>query len=81
MTIHCNKNITKQLNSYSYEITITLHDLLQCTKRALRVLQVWHKLNDWIFNRKDLHVARTCMVRVMLPIQRFYNIFITLSKC
>ena len=35
MTIPCNKNITKQLNSYSYVIAITLQGLLQRTKRAL----------------------------------------------
>jgi hypothetical protein len=34
MTIPRNKNITKQLNSYSYVIVITLQDLLQRTKRA-----------------------------------------------
>jgi hypothetical protein len=39
MTIHCNKNITKQLNSYSYVIAITLRCLLQRTTRALRVRQ------------------------------------------
>jgi hypothetical protein len=37
MTILCNKNITKQLNSYSYVIVITLQCLLQRTKRALRI--------------------------------------------
>jgi hypothetical protein len=35
MTIPCNKNITKQLNSYSYIIIIILQDLLQRTKQAL----------------------------------------------
>ena len=38
MTISCNKNITKQLNSYSYVIVITLQGLLQRTKRAIDVL-------------------------------------------
>jgi hypothetical protein len=38
MTIPCNKNITKQLNNYSYVIAITLQGLLQRTKRALNVL-------------------------------------------
>jgi hypothetical protein len=36
MTIPRNKNIIKQLNSYSYVIAITLQDLLQHTKRALK---------------------------------------------
>ena len=40
MIIHCNKNITKQLNSYSYVITITLQGLLQHIKRIPRV-QIW----------------------------------------
>ena len=35
MTIPRNKNLTKQLNSYSYVIAITLQGLLQRTKRAL----------------------------------------------
>jgi hypothetical protein len=35
MAIPRNKNITKQLNSYSYVIAITLQGLLQRTKRAL----------------------------------------------
>ena len=35
MTIPRNKNITKQLNSYSYVIAITLQDILQHTKRTL----------------------------------------------
>ena len=37
MTIHCNKNITKQLNNYSYVIAITLQNLLQPTKQALEI--------------------------------------------
>ena len=37
MTIPCNKNITKLLNSYTIGITITLQCLLQSTKRALSV--------------------------------------------
>ena len=37
MTIPCNKNITKLLNSYTIGITITLQCLLQSTKRALNV--------------------------------------------
>ena len=37
MTIPCNKNITKQLNNYSYVIAITLQGLLQRTKRALNI--------------------------------------------
>ena len=41
MTIPCNKNITKQLNSYSYVIAITLQGLLQRTKRALTSDKVW----------------------------------------
>jgi hypothetical protein len=36
MTIPRNKNITKQLNNYSYVIVITLQGLLQRTKRALK---------------------------------------------
>ena len=32
--MHCNKNITKQLNSYAIGISITLQCLLQSTKRA-----------------------------------------------
>jgi hypothetical protein len=35
MTIPCNKNITKQLNSYYVGIAITLQCLLPRTKRAL----------------------------------------------
>ena len=35
MAIPRNKNLTKQLNSYSYVIAITLQGLLQRTKRAL----------------------------------------------
>ena len=42
MTIPCNKNITKQLNNYSYVIAITLHDLLQRIKRALIVIPLLH---------------------------------------
>ena len=38
MTIPCNKNITKQLNSYFYVIAITLQGLLQRSKRALKIL-------------------------------------------
>ena len=37
MAIPRNKNLTKQLNSYSYVIAITLQGLLQRTKRALRI--------------------------------------------
>ena len=37
MVIPRNKNLTKQLNSYSYVIAITLQGLLQRTKRALIV--------------------------------------------
>ena len=33
-----NKNLTKQLNSYSYVIAITLQGLLQRTKRVLEDL-------------------------------------------
>ena len=36
MTIHCNKNITKQPNSYAIEISITLQCLLQSIKHALK---------------------------------------------
>ena len=35
LTIHYNKNITKQSNSYAIGICITLQCLLQSTKRAL----------------------------------------------
>ena len=35
MTILYNKNITKQVNNYSYVIAITLQGLLQHTKRVL----------------------------------------------
>jgi hypothetical protein len=37
MAIPRNKKLTKQLNSYSYVIAITLQSLLQRTKRALKV--------------------------------------------
>jgi hypothetical protein len=40
MTIPRNKNLTKQLNSYFYVITITLQGLLQRTKRALSLTEV-----------------------------------------
>ena len=45
MAIPRNKNLTKQLNSYSYVIAITLQDLLQRTKQALN----WNPINliDW----------------------------------
>ena len=36
MAIPHNKNLTKQLNNYSYVIAITLQSLLQRTKRAQR---------------------------------------------
>ncbi len=39
MTIPYNKNVTKQLNSYSYVIAITLQGLLQRTKWALKLNQ------------------------------------------
>jgi len=45
MTIPCNKNITKLLNSYTIRITITLQYLLQSTKRALRISD-WNKLEE-----------------------------------
>ena len=40
MTIPCNKNLTKQLNNYSYVIAITLLCLLQRTKQTLNILIV-----------------------------------------
>ena len=39
MTIPCNESVTKQPNSYSLGIPITLQDLLQCTERALSLYQ------------------------------------------
>ena len=39
MTIPYNKNITKQLNNYSYVIAITLQGLLQRTKWTLKLNQ------------------------------------------
>ena len=52
MTIPCNRNITKQLNSYSLRISITL----QFTKRALS----WVKSisSDWWI--KCTPLAITC---------------------
>ena len=37
IAILCNESVTKQPNSYSIGIAITLQDLLQCTKRALYI--------------------------------------------
>ena len=39
ITIHCNKKITKQPNSYAIRISITLQCLLQSTKRAINLNQ------------------------------------------
>ncbi len=51
MTIPYNKNITKQLNSYSYVIPITLQNLLQRTKRALNNGFPSKRPNDNVANK------------------------------
>ena len=52
MAIPRNKNLTKQLNSYSYVIAITLQGLLQRTKRALnnKVMLMGPFKNDSLSN-------------------------------
>jgi hypothetical protein len=48
MTIPRNKNITKQLNTYSYVIAITLQDLLQRNKHTLDGI-IWERFGLLVF--------------------------------
>ena len=93
MTIPCNKNIIKQLNSYSYVIAITLQGLLQRTKRVLRIkIYLNHtppfttKPNNLIMNMSlySLRLVHSCEVstshQVMLLLHCF-EIFIHFPSC